>query len=131
MMYHRKLPQMFSVIYGQGIEDCIIVYSIYKDRKNSISVFVGKTPIHRSEQNDREVVNCFLAHHPMFSLKYDYLNFCWPCVEKSKYLIAVFKHKREWLLNFKPEKLFYKQKNKEQFYAWLENEDKLGHWSTQ
>lgn len=44
-MYERKVPQMFSCIYGSRIEDCIVVYSIYKDRRNAVSAFVGKTPL--------------------------------------------------------------------------------------
>jgi len=44
MMYHRKIPQMFGTIYGSRIEECIIIYSIYKDRKNAVSVLVGKKP---------------------------------------------------------------------------------------
>lgn len=56
MMYHRKVPQMFSCIYGSRIESCIIVYSIYKDRKNAVSAFVGKTPSRNDQVKAEDVV---------------------------------------------------------------------------
>ena len=69
MMYHRKIPQMFGCVYGSNIERCIIVYSIYKDRKNAVSVFVGKVsdPSDPNPLPVKEIVKNFLHHHPAFA----------------------------------------------------------------
>ena len=81
MMYQRKVPQMFSCIYGSCIETCIIVYSIYKDRKNAISAFVGKTPMRNDNLKAEDVIKNFMKKHPLFAQKYEYLGICWPCIE--------------------------------------------------
>ena len=122
-MYHRKIPQMFSRIkYGSRIEDCIIVYSIYKDRQNAISVFVGKTPSKQTDAKESEIVSTFMHHHPMLSWQYEYNNFCWPCAEDKRYLVAVFKC-RSKIIDIKPAKTVFPIKdNGESFTEWIANE---------
>ena len=135
MMYHRKIPQMFGTIYGSRIEECIIVYSVYRDRKNAVSVFVGKTPTAGTDVTVSQVVSNFMIHHPMFAQKYEYLNICWPCAENNSYLVAVFKYKRDRYLDIKPAKLFYQKDNlrteerMDRIKKWVDNEHALGHWS--
>jgi desulfoferrodoxin (superoxide reductase-like protein) len=58
---------MFGTVYGSRIENCIIVYSIYKDRKNAVSVIVGKVPHPSSGRLIIDVISTFLEHHPMFA----------------------------------------------------------------
>ena len=112
MMYHRKIPQMFSCIYGSRIESCIIVYSIYKDRNNAVSAFVGNTPKRTDRVKPEEVVRTFMKRHPLFAQKYEYLGICWPCVEASSNLIAVFKYRHQRFLSLKPSKMFYSDADK-------------------
>ena len=113
MMYHRKVPQMFHCIYGSRIEPCIIVYSIYRDRNNAVSALVGYVPSKADERvKADDVVKHFLRKHPLFAQKYEYLGVCWPCVEHSSALIAVFKYRHQRFLSLQPSKMFYSGNDK-------------------
>lgn len=122
MMYQRKIPQMFSTVYGTRIESCIVVYSVYKDRKNAVSVIVGGV-----RARPADVISSFLVHHPMFAQKYEYLDVCWPCTERSDCLVAVFKCRRDRSLDVKPDRQFYDktmtvQQRQSKLLSWIAEE---------
>jgi hypothetical protein len=128
MMYYRKVPQMFGCVYGSRIEPCIVVYSVYKDRKNAVSVIVGKVgdPV-------ADTVSNFLHHHPSFSQKYKYLDVCWPCMERKDLLVAVFKYAHDRYIEVKPRNLFYSKtippnERGEHLKHWVRTEQELKHW---
>ena len=38
---YRKIKHMFGMVLGLRIEDCIMVYTNYMDKKGAISVIIG------------------------------------------------------------------------------------------
>ena len=38
---YRKIKHMFGMVMGHRIEDCIMVYTNYMDKKGAISVIIG------------------------------------------------------------------------------------------
>lgn len=105
---------MFGCVYGYRIEECIIVYSIYRDRKNSLSVFVGQLPAEMHKLSNveqkkvcKDLVKNFMLHHPMFTQKYQYLDVSWSCAERKDLLVAVFKYAHDRYIEVKPTRLFY------------------------
>jgi hypothetical protein len=79
-MYNVKIPRFIPEVINCRIEDCILVYTDYRDRRGAISVVVGKMTISNElPVCPNQMVEEFIDRHKMFNSHFKFDNRTWPC----------------------------------------------------
>jgi hypothetical protein len=97
-MYNVKMPGFIPEAIACRIEDCVLVYSDYRDKRGAISVVINnkkksdKKCDNPSDEHN-QLVEEFLERHKIFSRHFKYENRTWPCIENQKYFVALFVYK--------------------------------------
>ena len=89
-MYLYKTPMMCFSIAGRRIEREVMIYDVYTNSKNKLSVIIGEIPPPGDDLTIDDKIQAYLKKFPMFASKFQYENFNWPCFENKKLLVAVF-----------------------------------------